>query len=207
MTLYLTKNVSGIVYTVKNGDTIASIAKKCGSTVEGITALNSLEATGLYEGMKIAIENGTLPDYERPEYVRPSYNVNTGKRTIVQRIDRWNYSKSLSESPNNTYAKGNCTWWAWYRYSVYNGRELPLNLGNANTWAYRAEKAGFTVSSTPVAGSVFQTSTGTYGHVGFVESVEPDGIWVTEMNYNNQLYAIYRNFIPTDVVVKLKYIY
>ena len=60
---------------------------------------------------------------------------------------------------------------------------MPNNWGNANTWDNYARASGWTVSSTPKAGAVFQTDVGWAGHVGIVEEVYPDGtMLVSDMN-------------------------
>lgn len=79
----------------------------------------------------------------------------------------------------NTYDAGYCTWY------VKNRRpDLPNNLGNANTWYYRAAAQGLPVGSTPRAGAVGTTTAGDLGHVVYVERVNGDGtILISEMNY------------------------
>ena len=47
--------------------------------------------------------------------------------------------------------------------------------GNANQWPGNAKAAGIKTSSVPAAGAVGVISTGTYGHVAWVESVNADG--------------------------------
>ncbi len=158
--------------------------------------------------MRILIAGGTLPTTERPEYVAP----------VVRTTYYYSYLGSTSERSDITilgyywnlgtpYANGQCTSWAWYKMNQI-GKTLPSTLGNANTWASRAAAAGWTVSRTPVAGSVFQTSSGWYGHVGYVESVNGDGsITVTEMNYSYVSGRVTRSTIPASAVGNFYYIY
>ncbi len=48
---------------------------------------------------------------------------------------------------------------------------------------------------TPEVGAIFQTAAGPYGHVGVVESVNPNGtITVSEMNYAGFNVKSYNNF-------------
>ena len=207
--LYL-PSVSGIVYTVKSGDTIESIAAKYGSTAAEITALNDLEVSGIHEGARIVIKNGTLPETERPEYVAPRPATTTYRSTTY----RYSYLGNTSERQNITvvgriyglggpYGAGQCTQWAWSKR-----RDLPSTLGNANTWAARAAAAGYVVNRTPSAGAVFQTSSGWYGHVGYVEAVNADGsITVTEMNYGYSPYLVIRATIPASSVGNFNYIH
>lgn len=202
--LYL-PSVSGIVYVVKSGETAQSIAEKYGSSAAEIIALNDLEVSGVTEGTRIVIKGGSLPETERPEYVPPvvrrptyyySYLGNTSERQDIEVVG---YVYGLG----GPYGSGQCTQWAWSRR-----QDLPSTLGNANTWASRAAAAGYTVNRTPAAGSIFQTSSGWYGHVGYVEEVYADGsIRVTEMNYNYRPYFVIRATIPASAVGNFYYIH
>ena len=85
--------------------------------------------------------------------------------------------------PQDTYAYGNCTYWAYLRRQQI-GEIIPTTWGNANTWATRAQADGYVVDHTPSYGSIMQTTFGALGHVAFVESVDPTtGSWtISEMN-------------------------
>lgn len=85
--------------------------------------------------------------------------------------------------PDNTYAWGNCTWWA-YAMRKWAGSPIPTTWGNANTWDDYAKRDGYIVNNTPAAGAVFQTDAGSYGHVAYVISVnDTTGEWkISEMN-------------------------
>ena len=204
-------SVPGIVYVAKSGDTVESIAAKYGSTAAEITALNDLEVSGVKEGDKIVIKGGTLPETERPEYVAKKTASTTYRSTTTY---RYSYLGNTSERQNITvlgriyglggpYGAGQCTQWAWSKR-----RDLPSTLGNANTWAARAAAAGYTVNRTPSAGAIFQTSSGWYGHVGYVEAVNGDGsITVTEMNYGYSTYLVIRATIPASSVGNFNYIH
>ena len=200
----------GIVYTVKSDDTLESIAEKYGSTINEIIALNDLEVSGLTDGMQIVIKNGTLPEKERPEYVapvvtRPTYtNTNTytytylGSTSERQNIEVVGWFYNLG----GPYGGGQCTQWAWYKR-----QDLPSSLGNANAWARNAAAAGYLVDHTPAAGAVIQTSSGWYGHVGYVEAVNADGsIVVSEMNYGIP-WRVIRSTIPASAVGNFNYIH
>lgn len=84
----------------------------------------------------------------------------------------------------NTYAWGNCTYWAAKR-RAQTGNPIPNSWGNAATWATRAAQDGYVVNHRPSSGAIMQTpySAGGLGHVAFVESVDPNGTWhISEMN-------------------------
>ena len=56
--------------------------------------------------------------------------------------------------------------------------------GNANQWPNSARNRGYTVSTTPRAGSVGVMMSGPYGHVVWVESVNGNGtINISQYNY------------------------
>ncbi len=192
----------GIVYTVKSSDTIESIVEKYGSTAEEIVALNDLELSGITEGTRILIKDGSLPETERPEYVPPVRHVYTytylGNTSERQNIEVVGYFYNLG----GPYARGQCTQWAWY-----NRQDLPASLGNANTWGIRAAAIGYRVDNQPAPGAVFQSNGGWYGHVGYVEAVNSDGsIIATEMNYGIP-FRVIRSTIPAGTASRLNYIH
>lgn len=87
--------------------------------------------------------------------------------------------------PDNTYAWGNCTWWA-YAMRKWAGSPIPTWWGNANTWDDYAERDGYVVNRTPAVGAIFQNDNdgGGYGHVAYVIAVDLlSGGWtISEMN-------------------------
>lgn len=202
-------STSGIVYTVKADDTVESIAEKYGSSAAEIIALNDLEVSGISEGMRIVVKDGSLPETERPEYEPPRPVVQQqptttytytylGNSSVRQNIEVVGYFYNLG----GTYGAGQCTQWAWYKR-----QDLPNQLGNANAWARSAAALGYRVDNVPSAGAVIQTSAGWYGHVGYVESVNPDGsIVVTEMNYGVP-YRVIKSTIPASAVGGFNYIH
>ena len=199
-------STSGIVYTVKSGDTIESIVSKYGSSVEEIVALNDLEVSGISDGMRIVIHDGSLPETERPEYVAPARTTYNYSNTAYSYTYLGNTSERQNISIVGYYniGGGQCVDWAGYMRPDLGA----LLLGNANAWARNAAAHGYTVDRTPSAGSIFQTSSGWYGHVGYVEGVNSDGsITVTEMNYNYRAYQVIRATIPASAVGNFNYIH
>lgn len=83
----------------------------------------------------------------------------------------------------DAYAKCNCT-----AYAKSRRPDLPMNLGNAKTWAARAKKQGFPVDAKPRVGDVIVLQPGvqgahrTYGHVAYVTAVYGNKVVVREMN-------------------------
>lgn len=173
----LIPTVPGIAYTVKNGDTVASVAEKYKSSAEQIISVNDLEKDPtLKPNTIILVPSGIVPETERPEYVAPA-----PARTSYS----YGYSYSASYSSGNRYAPGWCTWyaWQWRHDNMPSNYDLPGNMGNANSWAIAAARAGFVVNRTPAYGAVFQTTAGWAGHVGVVTGVNADGsVVISDMN-------------------------
>lgn len=78
----------------------------------------------------------------------------------------------------NPYPYGQCT----YGVASMKGN-IPV-WGNAADWAWEAREAGYTVSDTPIVGSVAQTSAGYWGHVATVVGVGDGTVTVIEQNYD-----------------------
>ncbi|MDR1197339.1 MAG: LysM peptidoglycan-binding domain-containing protein [Candidatus Nomurabacteria bacterium] len=170
--------VDGVVYKVKSGDSLKSLAKKYRGSASLIASQNNITGA-LKAGEVIVIPNGVLPQNERPGYAAPSNNPSYGVNSYFAS----NYTLNIGTSKaGNNYSYGYCTWYAYNR-RVELGKAAYRSLGNANTWDDRSRAAGITVSSKPIAGAIFQTDAGYYGHVGIVESVNPDGtINISDMN-------------------------
>lgn len=163
---------NGIVYTVKAGDTVDSLASTYSASKEQIVAFNDVEITGsLPVGESILI-----PDGKKPADPAPAVTSNRTYSAPTATSSAQTYG-FIARYGGNGYVPGYCTWYAASRVAI------PNNWGNANTWDNRARASGWTVSSVPVAGAIFQTDSGWAGHVGIVESVNGDGtITVSDMN-------------------------
>ncbi len=154
--------VSGIVYTVKSGDTPQSLATTYHTSADKIIQDNDAEK-GLTAGRRIIIRDGQIIVAARQ----------TSRSTYVSAIP----GSFVPQYSANGYPWGWCTWYAASRGGA------PSNWGNANTWAYYARLSGWRVSSAPTAGAIFQTSGGWAGHVGMVDEVYDNGTMkVSDMN-------------------------
>lgn len=183
--------VNGIVYTVNNGDTVDSLAAKYRVSREKIIAYNDAEIKGLVVGQRIIIPDAV----QQTTVSRPAATFGASVRGYA-----WGSQPIYG---HNGYDYGYCTWYVANRISV------PANWGNANTWAYYAGGAGWTVSKRPVPGAIGQTTGPGYGHVAVVEAVSADGTmikysdmnglagwgrvgtttdWVPASRYNNYIY-------------------
>ncbi len=167
--------VSGLIYEVKSGDTPTSLAEKYNANADQIVSFNDAELEGLEVGSRIVIPNGEKPAPATPTYFSSGTSfASAGSITPVY--------------GGNGYSYGYCTWHAANRRAAI-GRPIPRNLGNAVTWASIAAAGGLTVAEKPIAGAVLWHKNsayiaGGYGHVGFVESVDANGVArVSDMNY------------------------
>lgn len=80
------------------------------------------------------------------------------------------YASVNPYNPTGPYGT-NCTWYAWNMAYEKKGVTLP-GWGNAKDWYNDASNAGYSVGTTPKAGSIIVWGGWTsYGHVGYVESV------------------------------------
>lgn len=84
------------------------------------------------------------------------------------------YTIQTKSTSGNTYSYGYCTWYVKNRLSW-----VPNGWHDARNWTYYAKQQGFTVSSTPIVGSVATKS----NHVAVVDSISGDQITISEMNY------------------------
>lgn len=156
--------VNGIVYTVNSGDTPESLAAKYGTSKEKIIAYNDAEISGLVVGKRILIPDGVK-----------QAAAQTNFRAAVTGAFAWGSAPMYG---SNGYDYGYCTWYVASRIKV------PNNWGNANTWAYYAPSAGWTVSKRPTPGAIAQTTGPGYGHVGIVTEVSDDGLMIKYSDMN-----------------------
>jgi surface antigen len=142
--------VDGIVYNVKSGDTLQSLAATYNANLAQLTAYNDAEINGIQPGERIIIPNGQQPAAPTYNFYAAVYGAGGG---------------------SNGYDFGFCTWY------VANQIPVPSNWGNASSWAYYAQLSGWQVSTSPTVGSIAQTAyaAGGQGHVAIVTAVSPDG--------------------------------
>jgi surface antigen len=182
--------LSGIVYTVKAGDTVDSIASKYSADKNALIAANDAEIAGIVVGEQIIIPNGQQPVVKT---YAPSYTASSGFA--------WGGSAIYGY---NGYDYGYCTWWVAQRRAAV-GLPLPANLGNASSWGYIARGAGLATGNTPKLYAAAVTSTRGEGHVVFVEAVNDDGsIVISEMNHLG--WAV-KDTMTIDAATAASYIY
>lgn len=104
------------------------------------------------------------------------------------------------------YGYRNCTDWVAYRVRIAGGY-VPPGLGNAKLWDDRAPAYGLTVSSVPRVGAAAVSNSGYYGHVMYVEAVNPDGSIVVS-DYNRAGTGKYDiNQLSAATAANLRYVY
>lgn len=156
------KGVSGIVYTVKAGDTPDSLAAKYKANKDEIVDYNDAEIAGLQPGERIIIANGRI-DAPVVTYASSGSGFSFGSSPVYG---------------SNGYIYGYCTWYVATRIAV------PANWGNANTWDNAAAISGWTVSTIPRVGAIGQTDRGSEGHVAVIEAVSDDGTMIKYADMN-----------------------
>lgn len=168
--------VDGVVYSAQSGDTADSIAQKFRGDAQRVILYNDLESsTSVTPGAQIIIPGGSPIIAVATS---PSASRSSGGSTVATGI-------YANLSGGNRYDFGYCTWYAFNRRAAL-GRPIGGMWGNASSWASLARASGFSVNNRAAVGAVIQTANaaGGYGHVGVVESVNPDGsILISEMNY------------------------
>jgi LysM repeat protein len=165
--------VSGLAYTVKNGDDINSIAKEFKADKDKIIAFNSLHLDGeLKVGETITIPDGQK-ELPKPKPVENPIGI---AQRPYETFESAGKTLTGGGKDSHRFPYGYCTWY------VAQKRNVPWG-GNAGTWLYHAKSAGYATGRTPTVGSIMVSSESWWGHVALVESVSADSFTVSEMNY------------------------
>lgn len=168
-----------IKHKVERGDTLVKIAKKYDTKWERIYYKNK------------SIKNPDLLEVGQALTI-PSKSEKLKKRKIPHSSPKASpEAPKIAQNGSNTYQPGQCT------HFVASHRYVPNGWGDATNWKYAAQRAGWTVSSKPVAGAIGWT----YGHVVYVESVNSGSVVISEQNYD------WNSGIRTITVPITKYLY
>ena len=157
--------VPGVVVFAGPKDTLASLATLFHVTPQAIVDFNYLRSDTLTPGQAVVVPGGHGPDLSAPSSANNygGYSVRVGG--------------SAGGWSNGTFPYGYCTWYVATRRHVYWD-------GNASDWWPNARRAGRPEGQTPEVGAIMVTWESSYGHVAYVEQVNPDGSWVvSEMNF------------------------
>jgi surface antigen len=200
------------IYTVKAGDTAASIAAQFHITTDSVVWSNNLTGNNVTPSQQLHIPpvNGivyVVQAGDTPEKLAEKYH--TSKEKIIASNDAEISGLVPGERiiiPDGTiqaapvYSSStvsSSSSFPWGGSALYNGNgyvrgyctyyaasrvAVPSNWGNANTWDNLAPRSGWTVSTVPRVGAVAQTDRGSEGHVAYVEAVSEDG---TQIKYSD----------------------
>ncbi len=111
------------------------------------------------------------------------------QRTVLQQAINEGIPEDGPGAIHDNFPKGECTWYASSRRNF--GYDIT---GHAKVWDEKALTAGYEVGEVPVKGSVMVWQPGVhgaseeYGHVSFVERIEPAGngairVWYTDNDH------------------------
>lgn len=101
--------------------------------------------------------------------------------------------------PWGMYARQCVSYAAFKVQQTYGNMPYWGGVGNANQWPGNARAAGIPTGSRPKVGSVGVVSSGYYGHVAWVEAINPNGtIRISHFNVNwSGNYAVWDNLDPS----------
>lgn len=97
-----TSNSSVLTYTVKKGDTLASIAKKYGTTYQAIMKLNNLKSTTIKVGQKLKISKATTTTQTTTKTTTTNTTSKTNTSTTSNTNTTTNTNKTNTTTPVNT---------------------------------------------------------------------------------------------------------
>jgi surface antigen len=167
--------VAGVALVSRAGDTISKLAKRYHVDASSVADFNRLRLAPddrLPVGVELVVPAGRGPALAPP--------VASSRPVAGFRGSGYSVLGVFPNPPvvaGNRFAFGNCT------YYVYNRRPVPWQ-GDAWAWYGNAQAMGFATGRSPRAHSIMVTWESGYGHVAYVESVNPDGSWVvSEMNW------------------------
>ena len=167
--------VAGVALISRAGDTVGKLAKRYHVNALSIADFNRLRlAIGdrLPAGTELVVPAGRGPALAPATLSsRPTAGFRGAGYSLLGVIP------NVPVVAGNRFAFGNCT------YYVYNRRPVPWQ-GDAWAWYGNAQAMGFATGRSPRPHSIMVTWESGYGHVAYVESVNPDGSWVvSEMNW------------------------
>jgi surface antigen len=170
--------VSGVLTTVQNGDTTATLATKYQAVEAQLIEYNDLDVKGLVAGAQVIIPGGQIAEAPKPVLAAATQIAPSNAQSFV------------AAGSGSGYPWGQCT------YHIAEMRAIPSDLGNAISWRWSLPRYGFSFSYTPVAGAIAWTpyGWGGYGHVAYVESVNSSAqtMTISERNFEGNPYVTYR---------------
>lgn len=164
-------------YVVRGGDTLGSIAATHATTWQSLASYNHLANPNIiFVNQHICIQGHGSTGVAKGNPTGNQPIVPVGLVAVRGRV--------------NSFAYGQCTWWASQRYFQLHGFYVPW-ASNANAWQWqnRALEFHWHVSSSPLVGSIMNLQPGVQGaqglgHVAVVEMVMSNGhVLASSMNW------------------------
>lgn len=175
------------------------------SLLEKIMSYNALEgAEDIQAGDKIIVPGGQIVAAPQP-VAKPKPKDKKAPITYNENINQVTSLGSGYDGVSHIFPKGYCTWYVATKTKITFG-------GNAKNWLANAKASGYVTGKEPAPNSVvvmtanYPRSIRLYGHVAFVEKVESDRIYVSEMNYEGFNKKSYR-WVPINHPSIRGYIY
>ncbi len=153
---------SGVLHTVKSGETLDEIAQHYGVRLNKIITQNNLKNNVIRIGQKLIIPGGKIKETPTPRRLASSYSS-------TRRVPYY-YPRGRNHFPY-----GYCT------YYVATKRYVPWS-GNAGAWLYNSRYYGYSTGYVPRTGAIVVTTESWVGHVAYVEAVKGNYITISEMN-------------------------
>ena len=197
--------VSGILHTIKSGETIGVIAKKYDQPASKILEQNKLlTSDGLTAGKTLVIP-GAIKIIPKPVVKAVAKTSTTQSASTGWWYSFAKYAASQYVSPGGQFnlqwrkpfsgVAGNCTWYV----ASYKNVDWRWN---ANQWIKNAQAKGHATGSTPKVWAVvafeWRGYNPRYGHVGIVMDIKGSDIIVSDMNYRRPYEVTYRKVPISD---------
>jgi surface antigen len=200
-------NKSGVVYIVREGDTLSKLASAFGLKIATIKYANDMTNDVIRPGSKLTISARgnnvsavAIAKKEAQKLALANRNTVTRDQSKNRTILVSTYAGKRGSSING-YPYGWCTYYAASR------RNIPSSWGNAGQWLRSANSHGWSTGKQPQAGAVVVTGESFMGHVAVVEKVEGGKIIISEMNGPAGFGVVGLRSIPLDSKKIKGYIY
>jgi LysM repeat protein len=160
----------GVVVTMHTGETLQTLSAFYHVDTDTVVNYNRIyDPEAIPEGVELVLPGGK----------GPALTIKT--EAFPGRATGGRYKVTLG-APVGTHVNPRFPW-GWCTWYVATRRDVTW-LGDAYQWFGNAQAQGYPVGSHPEPASIMVTWESGWGHVAYVESVNPDGSWlVSEMNF------------------------
>lgn len=149
--------------------------------------------TAVNSDVRFAASNSADSQVWKLTTTNPSSGGGNGTLTVGTRPSTLNYSSTnYSSTGGNPFDAGQCTWHAWGRAKEVMGKSIIFSATSgrhAKFWPSLVTNC--TLRTTVVANSIaVWDDGGAYGHVGYIEKVDGNNIYLTEANWDTANNAV-----------------